>query len=184
MTLAVDQRWLLLHMGSWQIVHALASPEGVANLMRSRSGSTGGRASDLNGSPEWLADCGWEINGSVISARARRLPGLNIKAAEINRYAAHLPADIKAELVACRDAGTANAVLRARFCHCGHHDHATYMPWEKDRICPPTVEQENNATADYWRIRAWQHVVLAKALGLNGRSHIANDQLDLFEVGA
>ena len=49
---------------------------------------------------------------------------------------------------------------------------------------PPTVEQEHQAAADYWRIHAWQHVVLAKALGLNGRSHIAGDQLDLFEVSA
>lgn len=182
MTLTVDQRWLLLHMGGWEIVGALASPDGVTKLMQSRWGSPGGRAADLNGSPEWLASCGWEISGGAIAARARRLPGLKIKAAEINRYAAHLPADVKAELVACRDAGTANAVLRGRFCHCGHHDQS--YPWEKDRICPPTVEQENDASADYWRIRAWEHVVLAKALGLNGRSHIAGDQLDLFEVGA
>lgn len=170
-------------MGSWEIVHALCSPQGVTNLMQSRWGSSAGKAADLNGAPEWLESCGWEINGSVITARARKLPGLKIKAAEINRYASQLPAEIKAELIACRDAGTANAVLRGRFCHCGNHKKS--YPWEKDSICPPTPEQENQADADYWRIRAWEHVVLAKALNLNGKQETAaGDQLELFGVSA
>lgn len=185
--LTTDQRWLLLHMGTWQIVHALCSPEGVTALMTSRWGSTGGRLTDLNDAPEWLKTCGWEISGGVIHARTRKLPGLKIKAAEINRFAAQLPDDIKAELIDCRNAGTANAVLRGRFCHCGNHQES--YPWQKNAICPATMEQENQAAADYWRINAWQHVVLAKALGLNGCSgntpeNEESEQLQLFGVAS
>lgn len=180
--LTLNQRWLLLHMGGWEIVGALCSPEGVTHLMQSRWGSTCGNAENLNGSPPWLKGCGWEISGSVITARARIAPGFKIKAAEINRFSALLPAHIKAELIECRNAGTANAILRGRFCHCGHHEKS--YPWEKDRICPPTDKHENDAKADYWRIRAWEHVVLAKALGLSGQSWMDSQQLDLFEVGA
>ena len=181
--LSLDQRWLLLHMGGWQIVSALCSPEGVNHLMKSRWGATSGRAADLNGSPKWLDGAGFEISGSVISARARRLPGLKIKAAEINRFAAQIPKHIKEELIECRNAGTANAVLRGRFCHCGR-DHDKSYPWENDRICPPTKKQENDAAADYWRIRAWEHVVLAKALGLSHDSWVDGQQLELFGASA
>lgn len=179
MTLSADQRWLLLHMGSWQIVHALCSPDGVTKLMQSCWGSSGGRCVDLPKAPEWLQQCGWDTSGGTITARAQGGPQVKIKAAEINRYAAQLPADIKAELIACRNAGTANAVLGYRLCR-NKHEHK-HLPYE-DKICPATVEQENMQRAEYWRIVAWQHVVLAKALGLNGRSQVAGDQLDLFEV--
>lgn len=180
--LNLDQRWLLLHMGGWQIVQALCSPDGVAALMRSQWGSTSGRAADLNGSPEWLTGCGFETSAGVIFARARKLPGLKIKAADINRFAATIPKPIKDELIECRNAGTANAVLRGRFCHCGHHK--TSYPYQKDAICPPTVKQENDATAEYWRIKAWEHVVLAKALGLSRDSWLDSQQLELFGAHA
>lgn len=183
--LSQDQRWLLLHMGGWQIVDALCSPEGVSALMRSRWGATSGRASDLNGSPQWLEGCGFETSSSVITARSRKLPAVKIKAAEINRFAATIPADIKDELIECRKASTDNAVLRHRFCHCGR-DHETSYPWDKDRICPPTLKQENDASAEYWRIRAWEHVVLAKALGLNRQAQSCESagQLELFDVAS
>lgn len=181
-SLSADQRWLLLHMGSWQIVHALCSPEGVTKLMQSCWGSTGGRCDYLDNAPAWLQNCGWDTYGGVITARTQSGPQIKIKAAEINRYASQLPADIKAELIECRNAGTANAVLRGRFCYCGRHD-KTY-PNEKDRICPPSPEQESQATADYWRIRALEYVVLAKALGLNASFLCEEGQLELFEVTA
>lgn len=182
--LSEDQRWLLLHMGGWQIVHALCSPDGVSALMQSRWGSTSGRASDLNGSPKWLEGCGFETSAGVITARSRKVPAVKIKAAEINRFAATIPDDVKNELIDCRNASTANAVMRYRFCHCGPN-HDTAYPWEKDRICPPTAEQENKASAEYWRIRAWEHILLAKALGLNGRSQLAEcEQLELFEAAS
>ena len=178
-----EQRWLLMHMGGWQIVGALCSPDGVKALMTSRWGSTGGgRPSDQ--APEWLDGCGWETEAGKITPKWLRgkpagAPTFTITAANINRYAAQLPDDIKAELIDCRDQGTANAVLSHRFCRCGS-DPCGYR-YLKDRICPPTPEQENQARADYWRIRALEHVVLAKALGLN---RPADDQLELFEVGA
>lgn len=180
MTLTVDQRWLLLHMGGWEIVGALCSPEGVTRLMQSCWGSTAGLACNRSGAPAWLKGCGWEISSGVITARPHSV--VKIKAAEINRYAARLPADIKSELIACRDAATANAVLRGRFCHCG--DHTKSYLWQEDAICPPTAKQENDAQADYWQIKAWQHAVLAKALGLRGEQSADGEQLDLFGVTA
>jgi hypothetical protein len=177
-TLSVDQRWLLLHMGTWQIVHALCSPEGVSALMQSHWGSTTGRCADLPDAPEWLHRCGFETYGGTITARTQDCPPVRIKAAEINRYAAQLPADIKAGLIACRDAGAANAVLGYRLCR-DKRKH-THLPMDRDKICPATVEQEAEQRAEYWRIVAWQHVVLAKALGLTGDSHVVGDQLELF----
>ena len=175
MALTTDQRWLLLHMGSWQIVHALCSPDGVTKLMQSCWGSTGGTA-EIPGAPAWVNGCGWDTSGGTITARN----GVRIKAAEINRCAAQLPDDIKAELLACRNAGTANAVLKYRFCRCGSKKCGYGYP--KDRICPPTPEQEQAADEEYWRIVEWQGKVLRRALALDGQSHIEGDQLQLFEA--
>ena len=176
-----DQRWLLFRMGGWQIVSALCSPDGTADLMRSCWGSTGHSGDLPNGAPKWLDGCGWDTNASTITAHWLRgkpaeAPELTIKAAQINRYAAQLPDSIKQELLECRAASTGNAVLRQRFCRCGSKPCG--YPYIKDKICPPTVEQENQAEADYWRIRAWEYRVLAKALELNDAS--SGDQLELF----
>lgn len=183
MTLTPDQRWLLMHMGGWEIVGALCSPEGVAHLMQSCWGATCGRggATDIPGCPDWVRHAGWDIAGGTITARAQGGPHVKIKAAQINAYAKTLPADIKAELIACRDAGTANAVLGHRLCRQKRrHEH---LPYE-DRICPATQEQLDAQAAEYWRVVDWQPVVLSRALGLNGQSHIEGDQLDLFGASA
>lgn len=170
----IEQRWLLLHMGSWQIVAALCSPDGVTKMMQSCWGSSGGDAP--LGAPAWLNRCGWDTHGSVITARG---VDLKITAKDINRFAAQLPADVKKELLDCRNAGTANAVLRYRHCHCGDpkRNHL-----QKDAICPPTAGQERDATAEYWRVVDWQKTVLVKALGLGSDSWVDGDQLDLFEA--
>ena len=97
----------------------------------------------------------------------------------INRYAESLPDDVKAELLACRNAGTANAVFRYRFCRCGTKKCGyNYL---KDRICPPTAEQEQAADDEYWRVVEWQDRLLPVALGLGVA---ATGQLDLFEATA
>lgn len=114
----------------------------------------------------------------MIKARAQGGPQVTIKAAEINRFIKAIPDEIRLELVACRDAGTANAVLRGRFCHCGNHE--TSYPWQKDRICPPTRKQEREADEEYWRIIDWQNSILSKALGVGGESWVEGDQLELF----
>lgn len=182
MNLSIDQRWLLLHMGGWEIVGALCSPEAVKKLMQSCWGSSGGRshASDLPDAPAWLKKCGWETSGGVITAKNHGNPNVKIKAADINRFAATIPDDIKAELLECRNAGTANAVLRYRHCYCGDSKRKHF---EKDVICPPTDEQERDCTNEYWRVIDWQKRVLVKALGL-GESQVTEDQLELFEVSA
>ena len=176
MALTTDQRWLLLHMGSWQIIHALCSPDGVTKLMQSCWGSSGGSGNaDIPGAPAWVKNCGWDTSGGTITARN----GVRIKAAEINRYAEQLPDDIKAELLDCRNAGTANAVLRYRHCYCGDPKRKHL---QEDVICGPSSAQERETTDEYWRIVEWQKPLLAKALGLDGQSHIEGDQLQLFEA--
>jgi hypothetical protein len=182
MALSTDQRWLLLHMGSWQIVHALCSPDGTRGLMNSRWGSTGGGALPPD-APEWLNGCGWETEASTIAprwlgGRPAAAPTFTIKPAAINRYAEQLPEEIKAELLDCRNAGTANAVLKYRFCRCGSKKCG--YGYLKDRICPPTPEQEKAADEEYWRIVEWQGTVLRRALALDGQSE--GNQLQLFEA--
>ena len=182
--LTVDQRWLLLQMGSWQIVSALCSPEGVTKLMQSCWGSSGGHsnADDVHGAPAWIKGCGWEISGGVIRARGHGVPHVTIKAKEINRYAAQLTADIKSELLECQKASTDNAVLGYRMCR-NNREH-THLPYERDKICPVTEDQERERQDDYWRIVELQKLVLARALGLDGSSHVGSDQLELFGASA
>ena len=178
-----DQRWLLLNMGGWQIVCALCSPEGTKSLMNSRWGSTRGGYLPTQ-APEWLKGCRWETESATISPRwlsgkPADAPTFTIKPAAINRYAAELPDDIKAELLACRNAGIANAVMQYRFCRCGSKKCG--YGYIKDRICPPTAEQEQAATDEYWRVVEWQDRLLPVALGLG--VHAAG-QLQLFEATA
>lgn len=172
-------------MGGWQIISALCSPDGVADLMRSRWGSTGGAKLLPNGAPAWLNGCGWDTEASAITPRwlhgkPADAPTFTIKATQINRYAAQLPDDIKQQLLQCRNASQENAVLRGSFCHCGSSPCG--YPYMKDLICPPTVEQKNNADAEHWRIRCWESLVLAKALALNESPADTDSQLELFEV--
>lgn len=70
-----------------------------------------GRAADMPGAPAWLRRCGFETQSGAVHARAAGV-SVRVKAAEINRYAAQLPVDIKAELVACRKASSENARCR------------------------------------------------------------------------
>ena len=180
-TLSVDQRWLLLQMGGWEITWALSGPDGVTRLMQSRWGSSGGHSTSTDGvpgAPRWIKACGWDTSGGAIHSRAQGGPQVRIKAAEINRYAAQLPDDVKAELSACRNASTANAVVRYRHCHCG--DGKRHAKLEPDRICPPSAAQEQAAADEYWRIRDWEKSLLRRALGFDGQSHCAGDQLELF----
>lgn len=179
--LTFEQRWLLFHMGGWQIVDALCSEDGVKKMMQSCWGSTGGKADNLPQAPEWLNRCGWEIRSGTIHSRGHNVPDITINASAINRFAAQLPDEIKAQLKACRSAGTANAIEQSRHCYCGHPERKHFEP---DVICPPSTKQKNTVSAEYWRIRSWEQVLLAKALNLNGRSNSHSDQLDLFEVSA
>lgn len=183
MSLTEDQRWLLNHMGGWQIVSALCSPEGVRALMNSRWGSTGGGQLPAD-APAWLEGCGWETETSTIAPRwlggkPANAPTFTIKPAAINRYAAELPASIQAELAQCRSASQANAVLKYRFCRCGSKKCG--YGYLKDRICPPTQAQEQAADDEYWRIIEWQDRLLPVALGLG--VHMPG-QLELFGAEA
>lgn len=182
--LTTDQRWLLYRMGGWQIISALCSTDGTRQLMNSRWGSTGG--GDVpESAPDWLDGCGWDTEAATITPRwlhgkPKNAPTFTIKPAAINRYSAELPEDVKAELLECRNAGTANAVMSGRFCHCGSTP-CGYR-YLKDRICPPTEDQEQEARDEYWRIRDWQDDLLLRALGLVECAVADDGQLELFEV--
>ncbi|GAT13185.1 putative uncharacterized protein [Mycolicibacterium thermoresistibile] len=176
--LTLDQRWLLMTMGGWQIVDALIGPGGVSHLMQSRWG--GFRQKPIPGAPAWMTS--WFTgNGRIVSPYGRGVePRVAVTAAQIDRYATTIPDEIKDQLRDIRAQSTANAVLRGRFCGCGSKPCGyAYMG---DRICPPTERQESDARADYLRIRAYEKVYLAKALRLTAHDLEPSGQLDLFEA--
>ena len=177
--LTLDQRWLLMTIGGWQIVWALIDPAGTKHLMNSLSARAGGTA--IPGAPEWMTS--WETRGGKICSPCGPLvaePKVVVTAAQIDRYATTIPDEIKDQLRDIRAQSTANAVLRGRFCGCGSKPCG--YAYLGDRICPPTERQESDARADYRRIRAYETVYLAKALRLPARALEPSGQLALFEV--
>lgn len=183
MTLTLDQRWLLCHMGGWEIVAALCSPDGVDRLMRSCWGSTGGRshATEVPGCPEWVRSCGWDIAGGTITGHTRGGLEVKVTGRAINRFADQLDDDTRAELIACNSASQANANLGYRMCR-NTREH-THLPYETDRICPATDEQLDAHNAEHWRVVDWQKQLLPAALGLVGsRSgrRTVGEQLEMF----
>jgi hypothetical protein len=167
-SLTSDQRWLLATMGGWPIVWALCGPDGTQHLMASMWGGCGKR---VEGAPEWMTSFETR-SGKVYS------PGFNdqrvvVSAAQIDRFAAQLPAEIKAELQACRLAGIEENQRAERWCYCGRE---TECHKASGRHHPSATEDQEHLHK-VWSIRDWQSAVLAKALGLEGEPV---GQLDLF----
>lgn len=92
--LTLEQRWLLLTMGGWQIVDALIGPGGVSHLMQSCWGSS--RQSAIPGAPEWMSS--FQTIGGKVFSPGRSNPKVTITAAQINAYAQSLPREIRDEL--------------------------------------------------------------------------------------
>ncbi len=162
--LTEDQRWLLRSVGGHQMLGCLAGSDGIDRLMQSKYGSTGHL---IEGGPDWLLhgfDCG---GGKIVTGTwwttEKVDPIVTVTKAQLARFARSLPAELVEEIQRCSAAITANAILRGRFCHCGSTPCGyAYM---RDRICPPTEQQEADATAEYWRVRDWTDELLDRALG-------------------
>lgn len=179
MTLALDQRWLLRHMGGSLIVWALTDPAGTKYLMGTMWSSTGGRKTGMpDSAPAWLA--GFETRAGVIRSTHQGGRPVKVSAKQIDEFARSLPADVRAELIQCRKASQANAHESYLFCRCGSTPCSyAYMG---DRICPPSEDQENANHAEHWRIREWQDDLLTRALGLGDTGLVG--QLELFGATA
>lgn len=177
--LTEDQRWLLRAVGGWIMLDALIGPPGVARLMKSMYGSSG---RPIDGGPAWLAR-GFQCGGGKVVSGSGCAPTVKVTTAQIKAYSRQLGAELLAEMKACQAATNANAVMRGRFCHCGS-DPCGYG-YYRDRICPPTEQQEADALAESWRCRDWTDDLLDRALGFErAEEPEPAGQLELFAIGA
>lgn len=180
MTLTLEQRWLLMTVGGWQIVDALISPGGVQNLMRSSLGGT--RLKARPGAPEWMTS--FEVRVNRIVSPWRDGPRVTVTAAQINAYARALPADIKAELEEHALARGQHASRGRDWCLCGRPDECLRRhagdPLYGDRHHPSRREW-NDHTSEFRQLDARERELLGKALRLND---IESGQLGLFEVAS
>lgn len=172
--LTEDQRWLLRMVGGWTMRDCLIGPEGVARLMQSHYGGTGRR---MDGGPAYLR--GFQCGGGKIVSSA--VPVITVTTGQLHKFAQSLPTDLVAEMRECATAAQRTNILRSQFCHCGSDPCGfAYMG---DRICPPTEQQEADASAEYWRCHDWTEDLLDRALGFVTEVEPIG-QLELFEVSA
>jgi hypothetical protein len=173
-TLTSDQRWLLLHMGGWQIEWALLSPAGTDHLMTSMWGQCGGRAPE--GGPEWLTS--FETRGGKVTAPygTGEPPKVTVTAAQINRYGAALPPEIRVELEASRKASRAHAAKAEGWCHCPWKDRAPNAHSGPCTRYHPTEAEYEAHLEEGWQLRDRQRAALRRALQIDQQA----EQLALF----
>lgn len=171
--LTEDQRWLLRMVGGWEMRDCLIGPAGVTRLMQSHRGGNG-RGPD--GAPPYIR--GFQCGGGKIVTTG--VPVITVTTAQLRKFAQSLHADLRDEMRECANASTRNAILRHRFCGCGHTP-CGYAYWG-DRICPPTEQQDADASAEYWRCHDWTEDLLDRALGFTTEDEPVG-QLELFGVG-
>lgn len=181
MTLTSDQRWLLLRMGGWPIVWALADDHGLENLRKQRSGYYG---TALEGAPEWMHS--YEVQAGKIYSPSHPHtadPKVTLTVSQIGRFAKALPAALRDELRACGAASIGETMRTSEWCHCPD---AEKCMWRNDWSGPrhhPTDAEDQAHIAEYWRIRDWEDDLLGRALGfavIDEPEPIG--QLELFEV--
>lgn len=159
-TLTEDQRWLLRMVGGWTMRDCLIGSAGVTRLMQSCCGGTRVPADRYPAHIKGF-ECG---RGTIVS---RGIPVVTVTTAQLNKYARSLPADLVAEMRECATAAQRTNILRSRFWHCGSDPCGfAYMG---DRICPPTEQQEADASAEYWRCHDWTEDLLDRALRIRHR---------------
>ena len=178
MTLTADQRWLLMTIGGWQIIDALAAPAGVQNLMRSNLGGT--RHQPISGAPDWMTT--YEVTGNKIIS-PRHDPRVTVTASQINSHAQSLPADLRQQLIDLRDRTARHVIRGYNWCHCGDPEACPFKAADgKIRHHPSADETESHK--DEWRqIRELEAELLRRAL-LDDGGDGDDDQLELFEVTA
>ena len=179
--LTEDQRRLLRMVGGWQMREALISPDGVTRLMQSMLGSNGRR---IDGAPEWMLG-GFQCGSGKVVAPEFGVPVVTVTVAQINRFAASLPDEVKAELIACREAQQSESRRTWKWCFCGREAECLRAnegdPLYGGRHHPTDAEIEAHYAED-WRVRDWQDDVLDRALGFTTADVETVGQLELFEV--
>ncbi|MCV6982136.1 hypothetical protein H7I53_18140 [Mycolicibacterium pulveris] len=180
MALTVEQRWLLMTMGGRQIVDALIGPGGVNHLMQSRWSSSRVRA--VQGAPEWMVS--FETRGGKIVSPAFDEPRVTVTAAQINKYAKTIPAEVRSQLEQLALDRSQHTWQINDWCLCGREAECL-KAHEGDPLYGgrhhPSKREYNQHLADGLRIRAYEKVLLAKALRLDGRE-AESGQLELFEA--
>lgn len=171
-SLTTEQRWLIFAIGGWTMRDCLLSPAGTDHFMQSCYSSS--RFSGPDGGPEWLT--GWNTRSGKVTAPQTGPIRVTLTKAQINSYAATLPADIRRELTECRDAADIERQRTARWCHC---------PWQTnspnahsgpcERYHPSDAEDDEHLDRVH-DIEDRQTEVLRRALHLQS----AGEQLDLF----
>ncbi|WP_074357601.1 hypothetical protein [Mycobacteroides abscessus] len=172
MTLTEDQRWLLRMVGGWTMRDCLIGPAGVTRLMQSHYGGTG---CGLDGAPSYIR--GFQCGGGKIVTTG--VPVITVTTAQLRKFAQSLPTELVTEMRECAAAAQRNNLLRHQFCRCGSVPCGfAYM---RDRICPPTEQQEADAIAEFWRCQDWTEDLLDRALGFTTEDEPVG-QLELFGV--
>ena len=170
--LSTEQRWLMFAIGGWTMRDCLLSPAGTDHFMQSCYSSWGFSGPD--GGPEWLT--GWNTHGGKVTAPQTGPIRVTLTKAQINSYAAALPADIRRELTECRDAAAIERQRTADWCHCPWQ---TKSPNAHSGPCERYHPSDDEDHEHYARVRAiesWQTQLLRRVLQL----HSAGEQLDLF----
>jgi len=177
--LTQDQRWLLRAVGGWQMRDCLIGPDGVDHLMQSMYGSTGVR---INGAPDWLH--GFQCGRGKIQSIG--IPAITVTAAQLNRYASRLDAELKAELIKCRGIARTEDERVRKWCHCGRESECLKAnqddPFWGDRY-HPTASEVDDHYEKYWQIRDRTDDLLDLALGFETVDEPLG-QLKLFEVAS
>ncbi|ORJ52696.1 hypothetical protein B5M45_30365 [Mycobacterium simiae] len=159
-------------IGGWTMRECLLGPAGTDYLMQSCYSHWGFSGPD--GGPDWLT--GWNTVRGKITAPQSGVVRVSLTKAQINSYAATLPADIRRELTECRDAAHAEQRRIADWCHCPQQDQATNARTVPCGRYHPTDEEDDDHWARTRAIDTWQTRLLRRALQLQS----AGEQLDLF----
>ena len=170
--LSTEQRWLMFAIGGWTMRDCLLSPAGTDHFMQSCYSSWGFSGPD--GGPEWLT--GWNTQGGKITAPQTGTMRVTLTKAQINSYAAALPADIRRELTECRDAAARRAPAHCRLVPLPLADRAPNAHSGPCERYHPSDDEDHEHYARVRAIDAWQTQLLRHALQL----HSAGEQLDLF----
>lgn len=172
--LSTDQRWLMFAIGGWTMRDCLLGTAGTDYFMQScyshwgRSGPEGG--------PAWLT--GWNTNAGRVTAPQTGTIRVSLTKAQINAYAAALPAEIRSELAECRDAAAAERRRTDGWCHCPWQDTAPNAHSGPCTRYHPSDAEDDEHLDRVHAIEDRQTAVLRRALQL----HSAGEQLDLFSA--
>ncbi|MGV7303109.1 hypothetical protein PJK45_28090 [Mycobacterium kansasii] len=170
--LTTEQRWLMFAIGGWTMRDCLLGPAGTDYLMQSCYSHWG--FSGPEGGPNWLT--GWNTAQGKITAPQSGTVRVALTKAQINSYAATLPADVRHELTECRDAACVEQQRTADWCHCPWQHQAPNAHSSPCDRYHPTEDEDDDHQARARAIYSWQTQLLRRALQLQS----AGEQPDLF----